>query len=124
MLEHVLIRARYEVDPVSGVVEGIRLLGRHRYDLVIADARLPDGIGMQVVDLAAEKGSKTLILTGYAFAYPELRNYNYLLKPLRPHELLEEVERLLGLVSCPGALGLVRPIKKGDPLCPACRVPQ
>jgi DNA-binding NtrC family response regulator len=63
---------------------------------VIADARLPDGTGMSVADRAIEKGAKALIVTGYAFMYPQLSRYDFLMKPVRPDELLTEVARLLG----------------------------
>jgi DNA-binding NtrC family response regulator len=96
LLEHVLISAQYEVDRTYNVAGACSHLGQHSYELVIADARLPDGIGMDVADRAIEKGAKALIVTGYAFAYPQLRRYEFLLKPLRPDELLKEVDRLLG----------------------------
>ena len=96
LLEHVLIGARYEVDRTYAAA-GARLeLERHSYDLVVADARLPDGTGMALADLAIEKGARALIVTGYAFMYPELRRYDFLMKPVRPVELLTEVARLLG----------------------------
>ena len=96
LLEHVLIGARYEVDRTYAVAGAGSQLELHSYDLVIADARLPDGTGMNVADRAIEKGVKALIITGYAFQYPELRRYDFLMKPVRPDELLTEVARLLG----------------------------
>ena len=96
LLEHVLFAAKYEVDRTYAVAGASSNLDRHSYELVIADARLPDGVGMTVADRAAEKGAKALIITGYAFMYPELRGYDFLMKPVRPDELLSEVARLLG----------------------------
>jgi DNA-binding response OmpR family regulator len=62
LLEHVLIGTRYEIDRTYAVA-GARLhLARYSYDLVIADAPLPDGTGMEVADRAAEKGLKALML--------------------------------------------------------------
>ena len=66
------------------------------YDLVVADGRLQDGTGMDVADRARESGTRTLIVTGYAFSYPQLTEHEFLLKPVRPQELLTEIERLLG----------------------------
>jgi CheY-like chemotaxis protein len=65
---------------------------------VVADGKLPDGTGMMVGDEARAKGIKTLIITGYAFQLPreDLSRYEYLLKPLRPAELLKAIERALG----------------------------
>jgi DNA-binding NtrC family response regulator len=76
LLEHVLLAARYEVDSTSDVASARAYLDRYSYDLIIADARLPDGLGMEVADRAAEKGAKALIITGYAFQYPDLRRYD------------------------------------------------
>jgi len=45
---------------------------------------------------ARERDTRTLIITGYAFSCPELRDHDFLLKPVRPDELLNEIERLLG----------------------------
>src|SRR5260370_11693579 len=90
LLEHVLIAARYEVDRTNTAAGAYSHLERHSYDLVIADGRLPDGTGMDVADRAAKKSTKALIVTGYAFQYPELRRYAFLMKPVRPDELLNE----------------------------------
>jgi two-component system, NtrC family, response regulator HydG len=96
LLEHVLIAALYEVDRTYAVAGACSHLESHSYDLVIADGRLPDGTGMDIAKVAAGKGTKVLIITGYAFQYPELRRHEFLLKPVRPDELLSEVARLLG----------------------------
>ena len=95
LLEHVLIAARYEVDRTSTAADALYRLECHRYELVVADARLPDGTGMDIAVRAAEMGAKALIITGYAFQYPDLRRYDFLMKPVRPQELLDEAARLL-----------------------------
>jgi DNA-binding NtrC family response regulator len=96
LLEHVLIADGYEVDRDYATAGAYRHLESHSYDLVITDARLPDGTGMAVADRAIEKGAKALVITGYAALYPELARYEYLLKPIRAAELLAKVARLLG----------------------------
>ncbi|HEX3535425.1 MAG TPA: response regulator [Stellaceae bacterium] len=97
LLEHVLVGAQHDVDVTETVAGGLALLSAQTYDLVIADGRLPDGTGMQVAAQAEENGSKALIITGYAFDLPreQLERFEYLLKPVRPHELLQAVERVL-----------------------------
>lgn len=98
IMEHVLFSAGYEID-ATGAEAGTReLLAGVSYDLVIADAKLPDGIGLAVADEARENGMKALIITGYAFTLPHgaFDRYGILLKPLRPHELLDVVGRHLG----------------------------
>jgi len=97
LLEHVLLGAGYRVDTAATVAAAFDLLDGPPYDLVLADGRLEDGTGMMVAEKAGETGAKTLIITGYAFELPrdQLGRYEYLLKPLRPSELLEAVDRVL-----------------------------
>lgn len=97
LLEHVLLGAEYEVATAAGAEAARALLASSAYDLVIADGRLEDGSGLAVADSAAENGAKTLIVTGYAFELPreQLARHEYLLKPVRPRELIEAVERAL-----------------------------
>src|ERR1051325_8947041 len=67
------------------------------YDLVLADGRLPDGSGMALADRANARGIPSLIVTGYAFDLmkEDLGRFDFLLKPVRPDELLQAVERVL-----------------------------
>src|SRR2546425_1966462 len=90
LLEHVLLGAGYGVDCAETVRSARSYLARRRYDLIVADGKLPDGTGMMIGDAAQAKGISTLIITGYAFQLPraDLLRYDYLLKPLRPSELL------------------------------------
>jgi len=101
LLEHVLLGAGYEVDTAATVAAASAQLEEARYDLVLADGRLEDGTGMMVGEKAIEAGSKVLIITGYAFDLPreQLGRYDYLLKPVRPSELLQEVARALDASS-------------------------
>jgi DNA-binding NtrC family response regulator len=97
LLQHVLLGAGYQVDIADTVEAACALLDREAYDLVLADGRLEDGTGMMVAQKADETGTRSLIITGYAFDLPkeQLWRYEYLLKPVRPSELLEAVERVL-----------------------------
>ncbi len=96
-LEHVLIGAGYEVDAVGTIGAGADLVGRCRYDLVLSDVKLPDGIGFEIADLAGERDIKALMITGHAFTLPSgmHERYEFLLKPVRGAELLAAVERAL-----------------------------
>jgi DNA-binding NtrC family response regulator len=98
VMEHVLIDAGYEVDAAATMSNGCELLRFGAYDLVVADGRLPDGTGMDVADLARERGVKALIVTGYAFMLPAVvrDRYNILPKPLHQAELVDAVQRALG----------------------------
>ncbi|HLY45102.1 MAG TPA: response regulator [Stellaceae bacterium] len=97
LLEHVLLDRGYAVDATATVAAACLNLEEAAYDLVLADGRLEDGTGMAVAEKAAASGIKTLILTGYAFELPreQLGRYDFLLKPVRPSELIEALERIM-----------------------------
>lgn len=99
LIEHVLLAADYEVDVCETFTRGSELLQRRRYDLIVADGRLQDGTGMMLADDARERGIAALIITGYAFvlaaAGVNLAQYDVLLKPISPEELLHSVENAL-----------------------------
>jgi CheY-like chemotaxis protein len=99
VVEHVLIDGGYEVDAAPDLDNARKLLLSRGYDLVLSDGRLPDGTGMELADVAQEKGIPALILTGYAFILRELAadpsKYKVLLKPLRPPEIIQAVEDAL-----------------------------
>jgi two-component system response regulator HydG len=105
LMEHVLRSENHEVDLATTVQEAQARLAHDRYDLVLTDGKLPDGTGMEVGDAASAGGMKTLIVTGFAFQLPssELGRFEYLLKPVRPSELLRAVERKLASCDSPRA---------------------
>jgi DNA-binding NtrC family response regulator len=96
VMEHVLVDS-YDVDVTETASAASDLLERRPYDLVLADGRLVIGTGMRLADQALEKGAAVLIATGYAFDLPKdkFKRFEYLLKPVRPDELLQAVERTL-----------------------------
>lgn len=98
LMQHVLLSAGYMVDVAETVAAALALLDSRRYDLVLTDDRLPDGRGIQVADAAHENGMDAVVVTGYALqsARRDRARYEHLLKPLRPSELIEAVERHLG----------------------------
>ena len=97
LMEHVLRSEGHDIDLAATAQQAHSRLGQRRYDLVLADGKLPDGTGMEVGDAATAAGMKTLIITGFAFQLPrdELGRFEYLLKPVRPSELVREIERVL-----------------------------
>ena len=98
LLNHILHAEGYRVDATGTLKSVLYMLDDRPFDLVIADANLPDGTGMTVGDKAREKGIKTIIITGYAFRLrkEELERFPYLLKPVRPAELIAAIEREIG----------------------------
>jgi DNA-binding response OmpR family regulator len=89
----VLLQADYEVDVTGSVEGGCALIGCRAYDLVIVSGRLKDGFGTLVADPARQRGTKALVITG--FPYDALSQYEFLVKPVRPQELVAAVQRLL-----------------------------
>ena len=97
LMEHVLLRANYDVDVTSTVEQARALIEAQAYDLVVTDGRLPDGTGLTLAELANKQGIPNLIVTAYAFDLMKegLGRFEFLLKPVRPDELLRAVERAL-----------------------------
>ena len=97
VVEHVLLDAGHDVDAAETMTGGLELLACRSYDLVVADGKLPDGTGLAIADQAIEQGLKAFVMTGYAFSLPAStpRQYEILLKPLRPREIIDAVERTL-----------------------------
>lgn len=103
LAEHVLIADRYEVDPAGTIAAARTLLRDRHYDLLLADAILPDGTGLELAAEAKQRGTPVIIMTAYGFrlAKEELARFEVLLKPVRPAELLDAVEQALRRQRCP-----------------------
>ena len=97
LLEHVLVSAGCDVSAVETVKSAKRLLEARAYDLVVTDGSLPDGTGIDVADAAKARDVSALIVTGHALRLPQdrLAEYTYLLKPVRPPELVDAIRRML-----------------------------
>lgn len=65
----------HDVDWAPCVADALAALYQHRYDLVIADLRLPDGSGLQLLRDATDDGllhdSAAVLLTGQDFEQPD-----------------------------------------------------
>ncbi len=99
LLENVLLLAGYEVDAAATAASALTMLDGERFDLVITDLRLADGDGMAVADTAVMFGTKALLITGYTSLRPterlRVKQFDCLLKPVSPTELVEGVRRTL-----------------------------
>ena len=65
IMQHVLVGVGHRVDGAQNVREALRSLQHNVYDLVVTDGVLPDGTGLDVADEVAQKGTRTIIVTGY-----------------------------------------------------------
>jgi DNA-binding response OmpR family regulator len=94
-MEHVLLDAGYGVDAAIGVAQARTLLANGGYDLVLTDGKLPDGSGIEIADDAKRRGIMVVLITGLALTYSK-DELEYLIKPVRPYELLLTVRRYIG----------------------------
>jgi len=92
-VEHVLRASGYAVDLVASHSEAGARLDANSYDLVLADARLPDGSGLDIADAAKAQGVKTIVMTGFAFSLPaeRLQQHECMIKPVRAPELVSMI---------------------------------
>jgi DNA-binding response OmpR family regulator len=88
----------YTVDVAETAALARTRLAGVRYAVVIVDWRLPDGDGIEIADLAAATGAKTILASGYVLQMPAERvtAHEILMKPLRPSELLAAIKRAIG----------------------------
>lgn len=76
--------------------EGISLINKNNFDLVLLDINLGDGTGFEVLENAENKNFGVIFTTAYdeyaitAFKYSAI---DYLLKPINPKELIDAVAR-------------------------------
>ena len=90
----VLNERGHTCDCVRTRVEADAALRAKRYDLVVADAILPDGSGHDIAAMCANAGVTALLMTGYAHEVDTLiaRGATCLVKPFRVAEFISLVE--------------------------------
>jgi DNA-binding NtrC family response regulator len=99
VLTSILQHNGYEVDEAGTVAEANRLLAVHRYRVVFAEWRMPDGDGVVIANLAAEIGSQAFVMSGYL---RKMLPGNFdprrtIMKPIRRDELLATVRSCIGV---------------------------
>jgi len=101
-VEEALVRAEYRVDTASSGSEGIEIVRRETYDVVVTDLKMKPDDGMAVLNAVREKNLDThvIIMTAYGTvegAVDALKNgaADFILKPFSPEELEVTVERAL-----------------------------
>jgi DNA-binding response OmpR family regulator len=85
----------YSTTLVATASQGRHHLAARRFDLVVADWRLPDGDGLDILNQAADAGIRTMLISGFLFQIGEPdHRHEYLMKPMRPSEFASAVDRL------------------------------
>ena len=94
-----LRKAGYTVDCASDAMEASRMLSAARYDLLIADIKMPGNAQLQLVLEVSEsaRGLPIILATGYPAVETAVKAVNhavvaYLVKPVNPDELLAHVK--------------------------------
>ncbi|MDR2128431.1 MAG: sigma-54 dependent transcriptional regulator [Burkholderiaceae bacterium] len=84
-----LLREGHEVRTASTLAEARALLERYEYDVVITDMRLPDGLGLSILQLLAtrQRAERCIVITAYGSAENavealKLGAFDYLTKPV------------------------------------------
>jgi DNA-binding response OmpR family regulator len=92
----------YETDDVEGGRQGVALLERHRYDLVITDLRMPSMSGWDVVNAVRERlPTMSIIMISGFTTEDDMRQAQavgapLLHKPFSVAELRRVIRELLG----------------------------
>jgi heterodisulfide reductase subunit A len=101
-LEMILKEKGYQVDLARTGKEALKVLDRNEFDLLVADLRLPDMNGMDVIREARKKKNRAevLVITGYgsvpsAVEAMKAGVIDYLPKPFTEEEFIGRVERAL-----------------------------
>jgi DNA-binding NtrC family response regulator len=96
------LRQGWSSETASGVREAIGLVDRKTYDLVITDVRMPDGDGLEVLEMvrATSPKSAVIILTAHGTvsqAVESMRHgaFDYLTKPVSFDQLRSMADRVL-----------------------------
>lgn len=90
-----------EVAAASTGTEGIRIIEKRQFDVVITDLRLPGADGLAVLKACKERNANTevILITAHgsvdtAMGAMKLGAYDYITKPFQMEELLAIVERV------------------------------
>ena len=107
MLQILLKREGYEAVGASSVAAALDELGKHPFDVVLADLRMPERGGLELVDEVRRRKLDTTVVVMTAYGSKEVAleamkrgAYDYLSKPFEADELVlllrkaEERERL------------------------------
>lgn len=94
----ILEKAEYVVDTAQTAAKAKKKLSQNHYDVALIDIRLPDAEGTDLLlKIPETPNTAKIIVTGYSTAeYGEkAADYgadDFLVKPIRPKELLEAVK--------------------------------
>ncbi len=89
LYELTLLRAGYRVEAAATLAEAWQQLAAHRFDAVITDMRLPDGLGLELLHglLEQQRPERCIVMTAYGSAENAVEAlkagaFDYLTKPV------------------------------------------
>ena len=89
LYELTLLREGYRVDTAGSVQEALQLLNAQRFDVVITDMRLPDGLGTEILNhmKTQHRSERTIVITAHGSAENAVESlkagaFDYLTKPV------------------------------------------
>lgn len=89
LYELTLLREGYRVETAENLADAFQLLSERRFDAVITDMRLPDGLGMALIQQikAQQRGERCVVITAYGSAENAVESlkagaFDYLTKPV------------------------------------------
>jgi two-component system response regulator PilR (NtrC family) len=126
LYELTLLRAGYRVDTAEGLAQAKQLLNERHFDVIITDMRLPDGLGLELIQQikAQQRPERCVVITAFGSAENAVESlkagaFDYLTKPVDLKQfrsviasaVLDPVPRpantanLAGTVSPPSGVG-------------------
>jgi two-component system response regulator PilR (NtrC family) len=89
LYELTLLREGYRVDTAGSVEEALHLLNAQRFDVVITDMRLPDGLGIEILNhmKSLQRPERSIVITAHGSAENAVESlkagaFDYLTKPV------------------------------------------
>ena len=89
LYELTLLREGYRVETAENLADAFHLLDEHRFDAVITDMRLPDGLGLTLIQQirAQQRTERCVVITAYGSAENAVESlkagaFDYLTKPV------------------------------------------
>ena len=101
-LMDILAEEEYSIKPFAGGAEAVKEIRKGEFDIIIADLKLPDVGGMQILKEAKEVNpeSAVIMMTGYASLESAVDALNagafsYIIKPFNPDEVKVVIKKAI-----------------------------
>lgn len=120
LYELTLLREGYRVEAAGSVSEAWQHLDAGRFDAVITDMRLPDGLGMEILQRIQQdqRSERCVVMTAYGSAENAVEAlkagaFDYLTKPVDLKQFRSVVASAVQAPSQPAPVKALRPVDDG-----------